>query len=552
MSQEIMNRGDIDPEIAALIGADEAPSSFQGAGGAPAFGQLFGDENEDAPPDSDAPETDLSSPGFPEIPKYYESEPLLSFEDPDYYKKVLSGEGEKAQRLHGILQRYIAAKDPKDRGVFRMQIINAYWDFLAGVAAKSVSKIVDAKTFALRFGLLHPTFLTKDQRDLLATVVRDNDLGVSVYYLDEWLKSVGTGSVKPSSTDEVRVSKSNEQARLQQLLEKAQGKREGAKNLLKSKCDERKSYEEVLKQKVSSIIVHNPMTNFPDLSSPYNEGQKAAIAEIQSILQSLVRSDRDLSSNLNDFNQANVDVETLTQKVNESGGGVSMNLQAVETEFETIRQMAKLTVGRQGNHFPILTREYYRCGPLDLGTRENVIKQLAWIESVDVEAYHRNYKGKANRIVPYVILIPGYGDFGVCWEPFDRYNRATSRGRIAVPMYSKSLRLAVIQAVADLRWQVAKEKASYYWMEEGLTGNYYQWFMTKKLKGDVKDAFIADYVTWLTKESEGIQRLEKDVRGVFWRYLPFHQEIKDKLRDRSYIYQDLYQRDVNRTMSDGY
>ncbi|HOX13788.1 MAG TPA: hypothetical protein PLB56_12830, partial [Spirochaetales bacterium] len=94
--------------------------------------------------------------------------------------------------------------------------------------------------------------------------------------------------------------------------------------------------------------------------------------------------------------------------------------------------------------------------------------------------------------------------------------------------------------------------ASYYWMEEGLTGNYYQWFTSKKMKGDVKEFFIQDYILWITKESEGTQKLDKEVRGVFWRYMPFAQEIKDKLKTRSYVYQELYQKDINRSMSDGY
>jgi hypothetical protein len=214
--------------------------------------------------------------------------------------------------------------------------------------------------------------------------------------------------------------------------------------------------------------------------------------------------------------------------------------------------MAKMTIGRQGNHFPILSGEYFRCNPNDIAYRENVISLMAKIESVDPEAFCRAYKNRMNRIVPYVILIPSYGDLGVCWEPFDRFNRATSRGRIALPMYSKNLMVALLSAVADLRWQVAKEKASYYWMEEGLTGNYYQWFQKMKFKGDLKEAFIADYITWMTKESEAIQKLDKEVRGIFWRHIPFSQAIKDKLRDRSYTYQDLYQRDINRSMSDGY
>ena len=112
--------------------------------------------------------------------------------------------------------------------------------------------------------------------------------------------------------------------------------------------------------------------------------------------------------------------------------------------------------------------------------------------------------------------------------------------------------MAVLTAVADLRWQVAKEKASYYWMEEGLTGNYYQWFQSRKIRGDVKEYFIQDYLVWITKESEGIQKLDKEIRGIFWRYMPFSKEIKEKLKTRSYVYQELYQKDVNRSMSDGY
>ena len=89
-------------------------------------------------------------------------------------------------------------------------------------------------------------------------------------------------------------------------------------------------------------------------------------------------------------------------------------------------------------------------------------------------------------------------------------------------------------------------------MEEGLTGNYYQWYLSQKLKGDIKGYFIDDYILWMTKEADGIQKLDKNVRGIFWRHMPFAQEVKDKLRNRSYVYQELCQRDSNRAMSDGY
>lgn len=225
---------------------------------------------------------------------------------------------------------------------------------------------------------------------------------------------------------------------------------------------------------------------------------------------------------------------------------------AVNIEFETVRQMAKMTVGRQGNQFPIFTREFYHCMERGTGTRENVIDILRWIESIDPGAFCRIHKNIPNRIVPYVLLIPTYGDRGFCWEPFDRYNRVTSRGRIVIPMYPRDLKIAILTAVADLRWQVAKEKASYYWMEEGLTGQYYQYIDRQKLKGDLKAFFIEDYVLWMTKEANGVQRLDKEVRGIFWRNMPFPKELKEELRKRSLVYDELCIKDNNRAMSDGY
>jgi hypothetical protein len=277
------------------------------------------------------------------------------------------------------------------------------------------------------------------------------------------------------------------------------------------------------------------------------------LAEIQELSKNLLKADRELETSIREFYQAESEFNILNQKAEEEGAtAATVDLGAVDAEFDTVRQMSKMTVGRQGNHFPILTGDYFHCGPNDVGIRENVISLLARIESIDPEAYCRVHKNKLNRIVPYVLLIPTYGDFGFCWEPFDRFNRATSRARVVVPMYPKNLYVAMLTAVADLRWQVAKEKASYYWMEEGITGHYYQWFQGQKLKGDIKEYFIQDYILWITKESEGIQKLDKALRGSFWRYMPFSQEVKEKLKNRNLVYQELYQRDLNRAMSDGY
>jgi hypothetical protein len=558
MAQSDIFQGDMDPELAALLDA-ETPVPVAGA--APSeFTSLFGLGDDtglteavtDEEPAADETESVVTESGFPVIAKRLEDTPHQGFADPNYYKAALSGEGDIAQRVHAILQKYINCADPKDKGVYRQQLTTACWEFLSGVARKTTGRIADPKKYLLRFGVMHPTFLKPEHRTFFSKIVVANDYSVPVYYLDEWFKAVGTGVIRNSTTDEVQTSKKSTNVRLQQLLEKAMGKKDGARGLLIAKDGERRNLEKTLMSRVRTVTEHVPLPEVPGVNACYSETQKRTFSELHELMKQLLKTDKDLDVFFRDYSQADEDVQTLREKVEQEGGSAGVDVQAVDTEFGTVRQMAKMTIGRQGNHFPVLTSEYFRCGPNDVATRENVIAQLAWVESIDPEAFCRVYKNRLNRIVPYVVLLPTYGDTGVCWEPFDRFNRATSRGRIALPMYPKSLTLALLSAVADLRWQVAKEKASFYWMEEGLTGNYYQWFNAQKLKGDVKEYFIQDYILWMTKESEGTQKLDKEIRGIFWRHMPFAQSVKEKLKTRSFTYQELYQRDVNRTLSDGY
>jgi len=555
MAQDNVFQGEMDPEIAALLGTVAAPK--ENASDIPDFAHLFndgqaGEAGETDESQGESGETDITAGGFPEITKRLEDVPHKAFDDPEYYKTALSNEGDIAKRVHMILQKYLNAKDPKDKGVFRLQFIPAYWEFLINVARKAPGKLPDPKKYLLRFGLLHPTFINQETRTFFSQIVVENTLNQPVYYLDEWFKAVGTGAVKNSSTDEVRVSKSNKNSQLMALMDKAKGKLDGVKTLLRVKNGERLAKEEELVKLVAQIAEHYPVSGIPSISSCYSESQKKIFNDVQEILKTLIKADRDQDLYLKDYFQAEEDMKSIQGRMEEEGGAVEIDVGAVDTEFETVRQMVKMTIGRQGNHFPVLSSEYFHCMPNDVATRENVIAMLAWVESVDAEAFCRSYKNRLNRIVPYVVLVPSYGDTGMCWEPYDRHNRATSRGRIAVPMYPRSLQIAVLTAVGDLRWQVAKEKASYYWMEEGITGNYYQWFTKMKMKGDLKEAFIQDYIMWMTKESEGTQKLDKELRGAFWRYMPFTQPVKEKLKTRSFVYQELYQRDVNRSMSDGY
>ena len=507
-------------------------------------------------------EVNLSLKEFAPLEKLKNDASSGVYDDPKYYKTALTNENQSAQRVHQILSKYLTCQDPKDRAVYRQQIVTCYWELLRGMAPKMADlSLPMPKRMLMRFGVLLPSLFKAEQKDFFSRIIYENKTGEPILYVDEWFKEIASGRMKNSMTDEKKTPQRNlspeqaasaEQARLMQLQSKNSGKLQSSENILNIKENERSMLEVELKGRIESLCQHSPIMGMEPHTQGLSEGQRKLFSEITDILHRLSKNDKELSKALAEFQEAKGIYDTVQNKIADAGPVVQIDTSAINTEFDTIRQMAKMTIGRRGNQFPMFTREFYHCTENGTGTRENVIEVLRWIESIDPGVFCRIHKNIPNRIVPYVCLVPTYGDRGFCWEPFDRYNRVTSRGRIVVPMYPKDLRIAVLTAVADLRWQVAKEKASYYWMEEGLTGQYYQHFDQMKLKGDVKEFFIEDYILWMTKESTGVQRLEKDVRGIFWRNMPFPKELKEELRKRSLVYDELCKKDANREMSDGY
>jgi hypothetical protein len=301
-----MFQGEMDPEIAALLGGGSAPATTSDYSSA-----ILGDPFDMDDEKQEEEEVDLTAGSFPEVTKRFESAPNPIFSDPNFYKAALSGEGDSAQRVHNILQKYVGTKDPKDKGVYRQQVTTAFWDFMVNVARKAAGKLPDHKKYLLRFFMLHPTFLTNDHRDLFSKFVVENELNQPVYYLDEWYKAVGTGTIRNSATDEVRIAKNSASVTLQQLLDKAAGKRDGARSLLKAKDSERLNMERYLVDKVKSVTEHYPLTGFSDINACYTEPQKKQFADIQELIKNILKADRDLEMFIRDFYQAEEDVKTL-------------------------------------------------------------------------------------------------------------------------------------------------------------------------------------------------------------------------------------------------
>lgn len=565
-----MDESELDPEIAALLANTQETVSIDDIDSLPdsetTFDKSLLSKNEgiisSTPINNSLHNVDLSKKGFDKIEKFLNDSSSGVYDDTKYYKTALTGENASAQRVHQILSKYLTTQDAKDRAVFRQQIVTCYWELLRGMAPKMADlNLPMPKRMLMRFGILLPSLFKAEHKEFFSRVIFENPMNEPILYVDEWFKEIASGRMKNSMTDEKKQSTKNltgaeaasaEQTRLMQLQSKNSGKLQSSENILNIKENERSMIELELRNRIEGLFVHTPVIGLEPHTSSLSESQRRMFSEITDLLHRLSKNDKELSKAQEEFKEAKGVYTSVQNKIADGPAITTVDTSAINTEFDTIRQMAKMTVGRRGNQFPIFTREFYHCTEKGTGTRENVIAILSWIESLDPGVFCRIHKNVPNRIVPYVLLVPTYGDRGFCWEPFDRYNRVTSRGRIVVPMYPRDLRIAILAAVADLRWQVAKEKASYYWMEEGLTGQYYQHYEQMKLKGDLKEYFIEDYILWMTKESTGVQRLEKDVRGIFWRNMPFPKELKEDLRKRSLVYDELCKKDANREMSDGY
>ena len=565
-----MDESELDPEIAALLANTQETVSIDDIDSLPdsetTFDKSLLSKNEgitsSTPINNSLHNVDLSKKGFDKIEKFLNDSSSGVYDDTKYYKTALTGENASAQRVHQILSKYLTTQDAKDRAVFRQQIVTCYWELLRGMAPKMADlNLPMPKRMLMRFGILLPSLFKAEHKEFFSRVIFENTMNEPILYVDEWFKEIASGRMKNSMTDEKKQSTKNltgaeaataEQTRLMQLQSKNSGKLQSSENILNIKENERSMIELELRNRIEGLFVHTPVIGLEPHTSSLSESQRRMFSEITDLLHRLSKNDKELSKAQEEFKEAKGVYTSVQNKIADGPAITTVDTSAINTEFDTIRQMAKMTVGRRGNQFPIFTREFYHCTEKGTGTRENVIAILSWIESLDPGVFCRIHKNVPNRIVPYVLLVPTYGDRGFCWEPFDRYNRVTSRGRIVVPMYPRDLRIAILAAVADLRWQVAKEKASYYWMEEGLTGQYYQHYEQMKLKGDLKEYFIEDYILWMTKESTGVQRLEKDVRGIFWRNMPFPKELKEDLRKRSLVYDELCKKDANREMSDGY
>ncbi|MGL4393796.1 MAG: hypothetical protein ACRCS8_01015 [Brevinema sp.] len=474
-----------------------------------------------------------------------------------FLKKLLIGvDADFVERFLTIKQNYETATDKEDKRMYRDKFSAMYWELYTHIAKMINPEMSTAKRLYLRFGVMDLRYLTpEDQEAILKRPITapsyEND---TIFYADEWLLGILQGKIKPSAVDETEKAPKGAPSGGGGGAAMASGRQEKFQATLKVEEErlvnflaQRATALESLTAVVESLkeLHQEPEST---VAGAFSKEQLAAFDGMPNIQKEIRRLNKEISTTIKTIDKAKESLKDL-EGGEDAGGGfggggmVGGNMAHVVSEVDNIRQMHKMTVGRQGNLFPYLSSQNIPKETKDYLYKETVKKKLdEWLK-IDPEAFFRTYKGENHNIPPYFILVPGYGTMGVCWEPLDPQNKQFSKGRISLPIYTRIPDASLLMAVGDIRWQVAKELASYYWMEEGLTGRYYEYYLNAKLKGDLKSLFVKDYVLWMTKETQGVQKLEQDARYVFWRYVPMPDDRKVMLAAKGYYYNQLWEKE---------
>ena len=298
-----MEEAELDPEIAALLAGTSSSSSssesisIEDIDKMPSASDTFdlnlteGHSADHVPASGSVHEVNLSLKEFAPLAKLKNEESSGVYDDPKYYKTALTNENQSAQRVHQILSKYLTCQDPKDRAVYRQQIVTCYWELLRGMAPKMAElNLPMPKRMLMRFGVLLPSLFKAEQKEFFSRIIYENAPAEPILYVDEWFKEIASGRMKNSMTDEKKMPQKNlspeqaasaEQSRLMQLQSKNSGRLQNAENILNIKENERSMIEVELKNRVDSLCQHSPIIGMEPHTQGMSESQRKLFPRLQ-------------------------------------------------------------------------------------------------------------------------------------------------------------------------------------------------------------------------------------------------------------------------------
>lgn len=245
-----------------------------------------------------------------------------------------------------------------------------------------------------------------------------------------------------------------------------------------------------------------------------------------------------------------------------------------------LKEAMRITSDNPRAYIPFLTSHAIK-GNLSnlLNTQKHLNAEVKKINTIDPTLFFRELTWKipgkseliTKEVKPYLIIVPNAGIRIQLWQELVN-NQRQSRARLIVPaIFNGTLEKSLIQSFAHFRWELNKLIAGTNWInpvEGGFVGAFYDFsqFYQKmnelsiEAKEDIKmlfnkikmdrDRFAYYYEKWLLYEKDGIAKVNKVVRQIFYRYIPFPKHIRERLSHLP-LFEDLdnrYNNITNRTV----
>ena len=223
------------------------------------------------------------------------------------------------------------------------------------------------------------------------------------------------------------------------------------------------------------------------------------------------------------------------------------------------KEAMRITSDSPRAYIPFLT-SYAIKGNLSnlLNTPKHLNTEIKKINTIDPTLFFRELTWKipgkseliTKEVKPYLIIVPNSGIRVQLWQEMVN-NQRHSRARLIVPAIFNGIQeKSLIQSFAHFRWELNKLIAGANWMdpvEGGFVGAFYdfsQYYqkmneLSIEAKEDIKmlfnkikmdrDRFAYFYEKWLMYEKDGVAKVNKVVRQIFYRYIPFPKHIRDRL-----------------------
>lgn len=425
-----------------------------------------------------------------------------------------------------LKEEFMAVKElqEKDFQGHKEEFAEVFWNVYMAVCEGISEDSPAEQRLLIRLGLIDPRYLSKDDLERIKETFSKQDSDV-FYYVDEWLIAVKSGKIAPSTFEDVI-----QDTHVQRTFDITWIEKEYERKIFERTIEEDKLRD---------------LTKGVQSKGPYSKAVYVIFDEIVKSVGNLRRMDNEIKSLFEMLQNAKDQNQSLRNNALKSDKNKDKD--SISTEPQVVRQMVKKVIGKLGNQYPALISNYMKDVSKVL-SKKVLSDMFEEFKYIDPTTLNRDIRSANVYMPPYIVLVPGYGEVGFCWEPVEGTN-IYGRGRLVVPIFSKKGNEPFFQAFGEYRWKIDKELSFGRWMEEGLTGEYYQYLEKNNYKGSPVDAFVKDYVMWVTKEASGIQKLDKEVRNIFWRYMPFDDSIKEKLSKVSYVYQQLWEKDLRKRKS---